>query len=73
LGCICSKKYTLDNLPEDDVLVADLKEMLKIYDQYFELHKNEYSSVKKAPTKGKKGAAQLNTTDGTGVVDKGLF
>lgn len=35
-GCICSKKYTIDTLPSDEELYADLENMLKLYDNYYE-------------------------------------
>lgn len=35
-GCICSIKYTLDDIPGDDILVHDLQLFLDIYDQYYD-------------------------------------
>lgn len=35
-GTICYKKYTLDNLPSDDVLKRDLLSFLAIYEKYYE-------------------------------------
>ena len=35
-GCICSKKYTLDTLPSDEELYADLENMLNVYATYYE-------------------------------------
>lgn len=34
-GCICYKKYTLDNLPDDVSLQNDLLEYIEIYKQYY--------------------------------------
>ena len=74
LGCICSKKYSMDDLPTDDVLFADLKGMLKLYDKYHELHKTEYSSIKEAPKSEKKnGKKTVTLTDGTKVNDRGIL
>ncbi len=33
-GCICSRKYKLESLPNDTELVNDLKDMLKLYSMY---------------------------------------
>ena len=68
LGCVCSKRYTLDNLPVEEVLVADLKAMLDVYDEYYELHKDEYPSIVE-----KNGVKQMNTTDGMSVLDQPLL
>lgn len=38
-GCICSKKYTIDSLPSNEVLMNDLKNMLDLYDKYYDLNK----------------------------------
>lgn len=38
-GCICSKKYTLDTLSSDEELYHDLKDMLDLYDKYYEVNK----------------------------------
>ena len=35
-GCICSKKYTLENLPKDGKLINDLKEYMELYQRYYE-------------------------------------
>ena len=35
-GAVCYKKYTLDNLPNEKVLLEDLKEFIAIYSRYAE-------------------------------------
>ena len=35
-GAVCYKKYTLDNLPDEKVLLEDLKEFIAIYSRYAE-------------------------------------
>jgi len=35
-GAVCYKKYTLDNLPDDEQLYADLREFVSIYARYVE-------------------------------------
>lgn len=34
-GCICYKKYTLDNLPDDEILKKDLMKYIDIYQEYY--------------------------------------
>lgn len=54
VGCICSKKYTLSDLPSDEDLLNDLADMLKLYDAYYEKHKAEYPVMKEISRKIKK-------------------
>ena len=37
-GAVCYKKYTLDNLPDDNQLLNDLREFINIYARYAERH-----------------------------------
>lgn len=39
-GAVCYKKYTLDNLPDEKVLLEDLKEFIAIYSRYAEWYLN---------------------------------
>ena len=39
-GAVCYKKYTLDNLPDEKVLLEDLKEFVAIYSRYAEWYLN---------------------------------
>ena len=44
-GCICSKKYTVDDLPNDAALQNDLMEMLDLYERYYQKHITEFSDA----------------------------
>ena len=35
-GCVCYKKYDIDNLPDDDQLTADLREYMSLYADYYD-------------------------------------
>ena len=39
-GAVCYKKYTLDNLPDEEILFEDLKEFVAIYSRYAEWYLN---------------------------------
>ena len=39
-GTVCYKKYTLNNLPDDEQLFADLQEFISIYSRYAEWYLN---------------------------------
>ena len=39
-GAVCYKKYTLENLPDEQQLFEDLKEFIAIYDRYAEWYLN---------------------------------
>lgn len=43
-GAVCYKKYTLDNLPEDNKLYEDLKGFIAIYNRYVEWYKKNTNS-----------------------------
>ena len=43
-GAVCYKKYTLDNLPDDEQLYADLQEFVSIYSRYVEWYLNGATS-----------------------------
>lgn len=73
-GCVCSRKYSVSDLPADDVLISDLKAMLQLYDRYFELHQTQYASIKTPPKKERKSGGKVVTSiDGKKVIDKGLL
>ena len=45
-GCICSIKYTLNTLPDDDVLIKDLQTFIGIYQKYYNVFYNvEYTNT----------------------------
>ena len=43
-GAVCYKKYTLDNLPDEKVLLDDLKKFVAIYSRYAEWYLNGATS-----------------------------
>ena len=46
-GCIYYKEYNLNNIPDDDVLIADLQEFIELYRKYYDTFVLKDSDLRK--------------------------
>ena len=69
-GCIYYKRYTLESLPQDEELFADLSQFIRVYQRYYELYYAENTKVKGSVSTVEVGEVMLGVKDTLNEINK---
>lgn len=69
-GCIYYKRYTLESLPQDEELFADLSKFIRVYQRYYELYYTDNNKVNESISTTEVGDSMLAVKDTLNNVKK---